>query len=146
MQIRPLLLQDRPAWQTLWNGYIHFYQAHVSPSQTDLTWQRLLDASHPLQGFVAQENEHVIGLAHCFIHSSTWSDAGYCYLEDLFVDPAYRGRGAARQLIEHTGAWAALQGVAKLYWLTQENNLTGQLLYNKVGKKSGFIHYERALG
>ena len=28
------------------------------------------------------------GLAHVFFHRSTWSPTQYCYLEDLFVDPA----------------------------------------------------------
>jgi len=28
-------------------------------------------------------------------HRSTWSNDFYCYLEDLFVDPARRGKGIA---------------------------------------------------
>ena len=42
----------------------------------------------------------VIGFVHALPHATTWSAKGYLYLEDLFVDPAMRGSGAGRKLIE----------------------------------------------
>ena len=41
-----------------------------------------------------------VGLAHILFHRSTWSNGWYCYLEDLFVDPARRQKGTGRALIE----------------------------------------------
>jgi GNAT superfamily N-acetyltransferase len=38
-------------------------------------------------------------------HRSTWSTGWYCYLEDLFVDPARRKAGPAAALIEAVYAW-----------------------------------------
>jgi GNAT superfamily N-acetyltransferase len=145
MRTRSLKVSDHATWLRLWRGYVDFYQARVSDEQTELTWDRLLDARHPLHGIVAQEAGDVVGFSHCFMHSSTWSDKGYCYLEDLFVDPLMRGRGIARSLIEATSEFAASQGAGKLYWLTAETNYTGRMLYDRVAKRSGFIHYERLI-
>ncbi len=145
MRTRTLRVSDHAAWRRLWHGYVDFYQAKVSDEQTVLTWDRLLDTRDPLHGIVAQEAGEVVGFAHCFMHGSTWSEQGYCYLEDLFVDPLMRGRGIARSLIEASSAFAASQGAEKLYWLTAETNYAARMLYDKVAKRSGFIHYERPI-
>jgi GNAT superfamily N-acetyltransferase len=122
--IRPVQAQDHTAWLPLWHGYLGFYLSTVGDAQTALTWQRMLDPAHPLQGWVAEREEQLIGFAHIFMHGSTWSDRGYCYLEDLFVSEAARGQGVARQLIENCATWANSQGADKLYWLTRETNHT----------------------
>jgi GNAT superfamily N-acetyltransferase len=143
--IRPVQAADHAAWLPLWHGYVEFYKAAVSDAQTALSWQRMLDSAYPLQGWVAERDGKLLGFAHIFMHGSTWSDQGYCYLEDLFVSKAARGQGVAQQLIAACSAWAASQGAGKLYWLTQESNHTARLLYDKVAQRSGNIHYEIAL-
>jgi GNAT superfamily N-acetyltransferase len=126
----------------LWQGYLEFYKVTLSDQQTALTWQRMLDASQPLQGLVAEREGQLLGFAHTFMHGSTWSDKGYCYLEDLFVSKAARGQGVARQIIAACSDWAMSQGAAKLYWHTQESNHTARLLYDKVAKRTANVQYQ----
>jgi GNAT superfamily N-acetyltransferase len=145
MKIRKLQESDHSAWLRLWQGYLDFYETTLSEQQTQLTWQRLLDARHPLQGHVAQVQGDVVGIAHSCIQTSTFSEGGYGYLEDLFVDPLMRGRGLARALIEGISDWAQSQGASKLYWLTQEDNYAGRMLYDKVAQRTGTIRYQRML-
>ena len=76
-------------------------------------------------------------------HRSTWSPTVYCYLEDLFVDPAVRGGGAGRALIKAVYDAADSKGATRTYWATQEFNYQGRMLYDKVGTKSPFIQYRR---
>ncbi len=142
LTLRPIQASDHAAWLPLWHGYIAFYQGTVSDAQTALSWQRMLDTAHPLQGWVAEKEGKLLGFAHIFMHGSTWSDRGYCYLEDLFVSEAARGQGVARQLITSCSQWAASQGANKLYWLTHESNHTARQLYDKLAQRTGFIHYE----
>lgn len=144
LTIRPAQAHDHAAWLTLWRGYIAFYQGDVSDAQTALTWQRILDDSNPVRAWVAKKEGALLGFAHAFMHPSTWSNAGYCYLEDLYVSEAERGQGVARQLIEACTAYASSQGADQLYWLTQENNQTARLLYDRIAQRSGFIHYKRS--
>ena len=69
-----------------------------------------------------------------------------CYLQDLFVDEAARGQGAARALIAAVGDRAREAGSTRLYWLTQDHNAVARALYDKVAKHTGFIRYEYPLG
>jgi GNAT superfamily N-acetyltransferase len=66
-----------------------------------------------------------------------------CYLQDLYTDPAVRGRGVARALIEAVYAAADAEGCPSVYWLTQEFNYRGRMLYDQVAVKTPFIRYNR---
>jgi GNAT superfamily N-acetyltransferase len=57
-------------------------------------------------------------------------------LQDLFVDEAVRGRGAARALIERVAAAAREHGAISYYWHTQEGNATARALYGKATASS----------
>ena len=74
----------------------------------------------------------------------TWNEE-VCYLQDLFVDPALRGRGVARALIEAVAKAALERGAERLYWLTQEHNAAARALYDKVAKYNHFIRYDYPL-
>lgn len=146
-QIRPLTAADREAWQRLWDGYLTFYESEISPEVTDYTFDRIINPAGEIRGALAFTDEGVaIGLVHWLTHPATWTKARYCYLEDLFVDPAARGTGAGRALIEHVEGWASENGCDKVYWLTAESNTTAQLLYDRVATRTGFIHYQKRLG
>src|SRR5688500_18632042 len=114
--IRDLTAADRPVWERLWAGYLDFYQSSVAPEVTDGTFERLLDPASPMFALVAEQDGALIGLVQCVLHASTWSLSPYCYLGDLFVDPAVRGSGAGRALIEAVYARADALGAARVYW------------------------------
>ena len=96
-------------------------------------------------GLVAlADGRRPVGFAHIVFHPSTWSKDSYCYLEDLYVDPTYRGTGTARQLIEAVYAEADRRGAVRTYWETQEFNSPARSLYDVVAHRTSFIIYERA--
>lgn len=142
--IRQLEPGDRAGWEELWRGYLHFYRGHVADSVTAVTFERLCSSRDGLRGLVAvAEDGSPVGFAHLVFHSSTWSDGSYCYLEDLFVDPAVRGSGIAQQLIEAVYAEADQSGAVRTYWETQEYNSPARSLYDTVAHRTSFIIYER---
>lgn len=83
-----------------------------------------------------------VGFVHWLEHHATWSRTGYSYLEDLFVDSSARGSGVGRALIAHVTEAARHTGSSKVYWLTAEDNATARALYDRVARRSGFLHYE----
>ena len=83
------------------------------------------------------------GLAHVLFHRSTWSATWYCYLEDLFVDPAWRNEGAGRDLIEAVYREADARRCTRTYWMTQESNTAARALYDRVATKAPFVQYRR---
>ena len=76
------------------------------------------------------------GLAHILLHRSTWSPTWYCYLEDLFVDPSHRGKGAGRALIEAVYREADAHQCTRTYWVTEETNATARALYDRMATKT----------
>lgn len=141
--IRPLRADERAAWEPLWQGYLTFYQASVTPDVTEAAWRRLHDPAEPMHGLGAEIDGRLAGIAQYLFHRSFWTIGDYCYLQDLFVEPAYRGRGLGRALIAAVEAAARKAGASRLHWLTQEGNATARALYDRVAERSGFIQYRR---
>lgn len=143
--IRRLQIEDKSRWAELFRAYITFYRAEVSDQQIELTWQRLMDGGDDFHiGLVAVDGAVApIGIAHVLFHRSTWSPTHYCYLEDLFVDPAVRARGVGEALIRATFAEADARGCTRTYWATQETNYRARGLYDKLATKSPFVQYRR---
>jgi GNAT superfamily N-acetyltransferase len=145
MQVRRLEARDRAAWERLFRAYVAFYRANVADETIDLTWQRLLAGGegNPLGLVVVDDADVAFGLAHFLIHRSTWSTTWYCYLEDLFVDPAQRKSGAGRALIEAVYREADARGCTRTYWMTEETNATARALYDRLATKTPFVQYRR---
>jgi GNAT superfamily N-acetyltransferase len=144
--IRELRPEDRAQWNTLWQGYLDFYRQALAAEITRLTWNRLVDPQDQPYGLIAEDGSRLVGFAHYHYHLSTWSVAGYCYLEDLFVDPDYRGRGAGRALIEAVYAAADRRGATRVYWHTETDNGRARALYDKVATLAPFVQYRRGAG
>lgn len=144
--VRPIARDDKPAWLGLWRGYLAFYRSDLPDAVTDVTFERFLDPAEPVHALIAEADGAMVGFASYLFHRSTWSVSTYCYLEDLFTDPAARGRGAAGALIEAVADAAAGAGASKLYWQTHEANARARALYDRLAANEGFIVYARNLG
>lgn len=140
---RTLQAEDRQRWDELWGQYLAFYEQNLPPSTTELAWRRLMERRE-LFGFAALDHdERMVGFVHYHFHLSTWSAAGCCYLEDLFVDPLGRGRGTGRALIEAVYRAADERGVSRVYWHTENTNARAQILYNQIGYLTPFLQFRR---
>ena len=144
-KVRALEPRDYEAWRPLFEGYIAFYKSQVADEVIKLTFARLLsDEPGTHQGLVVVDAaDQPLGLAHMIFHRSTWSPTHYCYLEDLFVAPAVRAKGAGRALIQAVYAEADKRQVTRTYWATQEFNYRARGLYEQVATKSPFVQYRR---
>jgi len=94
--IRALTSVDLDAWSSLWKSYQQFYNVDIAQAVTDSTFARLLDVSEPMHCALAEQDGQPVGLVHFVFHRSTWTEGDYCYLQDLFVDPAFRKGGRGR--------------------------------------------------
>ena len=94
-----------------------------------------------MYGFAALIAGRVVGIVHVIEHDSCWTLKPYVYLQDLFTHEDYRGLGVATALIEHVKMYTEKRACDRVYWLTHQDNLVSQQIYNKVAKKTGFIQY-----
>jgi len=149
LRIRPIEQTDFPAWTPLWDGYNAFYgregKTALAPEITQTTWQRFFDPNEPVFALVAESNGQLLGLTHYLYHRSTTRIELTCYLQDLFTNPAARGKGVGRALIEGVYAQAKAASIKRVYWQTHTTNSAGRLLYDKVARHMGFIVYSQEI-
>jgi GNAT superfamily N-acetyltransferase len=147
--IRPVNKLDYEAWLPLWDGYNAFYgrqgQTALDLNITQTTWARFLNDNDPVHAFVAEQNGQLVGLVHFVFHRSTSRLNNVCYLQDLYVKKDLRGAGIGRQLIQAVYDAARNAESTRVYWQTQDSNVAGRALYDKVAKHLGFIVYSHEL-
>ena len=144
--VRPLRTQCEADWRRLWTGYLEHYKTTVPEAVCQSTFARLLrTAQHDFNCLVAEVDGKVIGLTHYLSHRHAWKIEEVIYLQDLYVDPALRGTGAGRALIEAVHAVADAAGTRAVYWLTQDFNTQARQLYDRIAQVTPFIRYNRKL-
>lgn len=138
--IRDVEADDEAAWKRLWEGYNAFYGTNVAAEITTHTWQRALDANSPLLARLVEVEGQPAGFSISVLHAGTWVSGTVCYLEDLFVDPAYRGRGLGRMLIQDLIDCGRAQNWSTLYWMTRRDN-PARRLYDEFVEADDFVRY-----
>ncbi|MDF2867897.1 MAG: family N-acetyltransferase [Gammaproteobacteria bacterium] len=145
VSVNPVQESEYQQWLPYWKNYQAFYKINLSEDITQTTWQRFLDEQEPVYCAVAKEGDKILGFVHYLYHRSTWAKNNFCYLEDLYVSPEARGKHVGKQLIEYVKQQAKMQQCARLYWHTQEINITAQKLYDWIAEKPGVIEYRMSL-
>lgn len=144
LTIRPLLATDQAAWRRLWTAYLAFYDTVLPEVIFQTHFARLLgDDPQDYHGLVADIDGNLVGLTHYVFHRHGWTIGNTCYLQDLYADPAVRGMGIGRKLIEAVYAAADTAGAASVYWMTNRTNTTARQLYDRIAEPTDFIKYRR---
>ena len=81
---------------------------------------------------IAEEDGEPAGFALFFPVYSTWRGRSI-HLEDLFVRPAFRGRGIGKALLTKVAALAVERGCTLLYWHVLDWNQPAIDFYRSLG-------------
>jgi GNAT superfamily N-acetyltransferase len=73
------------------------------------------------------------GFALYFYNYSTWRGHAGIYIEDLFVRPAFRGKGIGKALLAEVARIAVLEGCPRLEWAVLNWNQLAIDFYNAIG-------------
>ena len=144
LTVRGLRTTDRAAWAEMWTDYLAFYKTSVPDAVYNTTFDRLI--GHDPQDFsclVAEQDGTLVGLTHFLFHRHAWKVENTCYLQDLYARPETRGTGVGRALIQAVYDTADKKDCPSVYWLTQDFNETARKLYDRIGKQTPFIRYQR---
>jgi GNAT superfamily N-acetyltransferase len=82
---------------------------------------------------LAEIDGEPVGLALWFYNYSTFRGRHGIYLEDLFVVPAARGKGAGKALLQGLARRCAAQGLARLEWSVLNWNAPSIAFYDSLG-------------
>ena len=76
------------------------------------------------------------GFALWFFNYSTWEGRPGLYLEDLFVRPAFRGRGIGKALLVHLARCAVVEKCGRFQWQVLDWNLPAIGFYETLGARA----------
>jgi GNAT superfamily N-acetyltransferase len=82
---------------------------------------------------IAREGDEAVGFALWFHNYSTFAGRPGLYLEDLYVRPAFRGRGYGEALLRYLARLAVERGCARFEWAVLDWNEPAIAFYRKLG-------------
>ncbi|QCP84665.1 GNAT family N-acetyltransferase [Cereibacter sphaeroides] len=133
IEIRRLEESDRAAWEDLWQENLdHFSAPERARADMPLIWQRLMDETAPLLGWLVLRQGRAAGLAHVILRQHSFSSAEVAILEDLWIAPFARRHGLAERLVERLVREGREQGWRRIEWETGAENLAAQRLYDRI--------------
>ena len=95
--------------------------------------QQLQSSTPPFHCVVAQAQESVVGFALYFFNYSTWRGQRGIYLEDLFVQEAYRKKGIAFSLMQFLAETAKKEDCGRIDWSVLKWNHLAIDFYKRLG-------------
>ena len=146
IEIRAAGPGDEHDWRGLWAGYAAFSGTTLAADIIDRTWARLMDDATPLFARLAIRDGAVVGFAICQKQFATFFREPVCYLEDLFVDPAARGSGVAKAMIDDLIALCEANNWDRLYWYTEAGNGPARRLYDRYSGADDHVRYKITFG
>ena len=84
---------------------------------------------------IAEWDGEPVGFALWFLSFSSFRGRHGIYLEDIFVRPAYRGRGIGKALLRHLAARCLAEGWARLEWAVLDWNAPSIAFYQAQGAR-----------
>ncbi|MCE2902151.1 MAG: GNAT family N-acetyltransferase [Gemmatimonas sp.] len=134
--LRPASTADVPAIRDLIEGLADYERLRHECQATDALLQEALFGGRPYAEVVlAEADGEVAGFALFFHNFSTFLARPGIYLEDLFVRPAFRGRGIGTALLVHLAQLAVARGCGRLEWSVLDWNVDAIGFYTRLGAR-----------
>jgi GNAT superfamily N-acetyltransferase len=132
--IRPAIPADVPQILAFIRGLALYERA---PQEVTATEQGLLrDGFGPnpfYHCWIAEQDGEAAGFALFFFNYSTWKGRPGVYLEDLYVEPQFRGLGMGKALLQRVAAFAVEKGCQRLQWEVLDWNTPAIDFYRAMG-------------
>ncbi len=134
--IRPAVPADADVLMRLIDGLNEHVGAPVGKLTRDLLLRDALCETPHFTVIVAEVDGIVGGYATwCDTYETEHATAGF-YMNDLYVDPAFRRHGLARRLVARVAAECRRQGHGFVWWTQEPNNAEAAGFYASIGSQS----------
>jgi GNAT superfamily N-acetyltransferase len=134
VEVRQATVADLNLLVPLFDAYRRFYR---QPSEPERARRFLLERLEHSQSvvFLAFEDDVAIGFTQLYPSFSSGAMARIFILNDLFVAPDARQRGAGSALLQAAAEHGRRAGALRLVLSTEITNTTAQSLYERIGWK-----------
>ena len=140
--IRNIEGKDKKNWMKLYCGYAKFYKVPMNQDILDTLWGWILDNNHIVNGICYELDSNIVGIAHYRTMPRPIKAKYIGFLDDLFVDPEFRGQKIAQKLINHLKSLSKANNWDGIRWITHSSNENAKKLYDKIAINTGFELYE----
>lgn len=136
LTLRPAAAADAPVILRLIHALAEYEKAPGEVKATEADLVRDGFGKSPMFHVVLAEwDGKAVGFAFYFFNYSTWLGRPGLYLEDLFVDPQYRGYGIGKALLVHLAQVAVAQGCRRYQWQVLDWNEPAIRFYEAMGAR-----------
>ena len=137
MQVRRATTDDVGTISQLIRDLAAYERASHEATATDDQLRRaLFDDDHHVFCHVVEVAGVVVGFALWFHSYSTWTGESGLYLEDLYVRPEFRGRGAGRALMRALAKTCVERNLVRFEWSVLDWNAPSIAFYHSIGALS----------
>ena len=140
--IRELKPSDKKEWEKLFKGYGDFYKTPISNEILITVWGWLFDKNHVVNGICYEIEGKIVGIAHYRTMPRPLKGEYIGFLDDLFVNPDFRGKQIGKKLIKALKNMAKSNNWQVIRWITRSDNKKAKKLYDKIANNTGFDLYE----
>lgn len=148
--IRPATINDLPILLRFEQGVINTERPFDTTLKTEDTHyydlKEMIMASH-IQLMVAELNGKIIGSGYARIERSKpyLKHSNHAYLGFMYVEPAHRGKGVNKLIIEALEQWIILQGIKEIRLDVYYENEAALKAYRKIGFTKHMIQMRKGL-
>lgn len=136
LRIRPAVEDDVPLILTFIRELAEYEKLRHEAVATEEQIRQSLFGPRPYAEVVfAELDGEPVGFALFFHNFSTFVGKPGLYLEDLYVRPAFRGRGVGKRLLAHLAAIAKERGCGRMEWFVLDWNEPAIRFYRSLGAR-----------
>lgn len=132
-RIRQATVEDVPLILSMIKALAEYERMPDAVTADEATLRTWLFEREAAEVIFALEGEQEVGYALTFHNFSTFEGRAGLYLEDLFVLPAYRGRGHGIRMLKYLAKRAVERGCARFEWTCLDWNQPSRDLYASIG-------------
>ena len=140
--IRQITLEDKKQWEKLYRDYADFSKVEISNKILQTVWGWLHNKNHEIECLVYDVNGKIVAFAHYTKMPRTLSGKDIGFLDDLFVDANFRGKRIGEKLLNKLKEIAGNNNWDLVRWISKQDNLPANTLYNRVAEKTTWDLYE----
>jgi GNAT superfamily N-acetyltransferase len=107
--------------------------AHLVEITEELLAKALFGERPAAEALVAEIDGEAVGWALFFTNFSTFKGLPGLYIEDIYVRPAARGRGAGKALLKEVARLAVERGCGRVEWAVLDWNTPSIDFYKSLG-------------
>ena len=132
--IRYATKEDVPRIHQLIKDLAEYEKAPLEANATLEQIEESLFSQHPVAYcHVAEDNGLVVGIYIWFLNYSTWVGKPGIYLEDLYIDPAHRGKGFGLAFLKELARICIERDYERLQWWVLDWNEPSIEFYKSLG-------------